>query len=145
MLKRITLLTAFILIFSCKLSKAQEGLKFKLYDKEVTFDESYLDRRFAPHLNANKVLSKNGELSYKEYAYFKSRIKQGNVSGQYLIVDNLRRFYLNPFENGYYLTLKSDAYKEQLRLEDDKQEYKRKMEIRNALLGWIIDLILEYR
>ncbi|GGC63211.1 hypothetical protein GCM10011387_16030 [Pedobacter quisquiliarum] len=146
MAKKMRLFSVLFFILSCSsLIKAQEALKFKLYDKEITFDESYLDKRFAPHVNNNKVLSKYGETSYKEYTFFKNQIKKGNAAGQYLVVDNLRRFHLYPFENNYYFTLKSDTYKLYIKWVDDKPDFKRKMEIRNELLGWIIDIILEYQ
>lgn len=143
MYKKIIILILFIPLFLT--SNAQKALTFKHYDKEIVFDESYLDQSFASFFANNKVLSKENQLTNAEYANFKTKIIEGRWYGRYLQVDNLRRFYLNPFGDDYYYQLKTDQYKLKLQIakkENRKDVFIKSMKIRNEILSWIVDLII---
>ena len=125
-------------------TRAQSALRLKLYDKEVVFDEGYLDQSFASLMNTSKVLSKNRDIAYTEYYNFKAKVIQGNKSGQYIVVDNLRRFTF-PFESNYYAQEGTDRYDtllKEAKKTGASNEFKKTNKLRNDILGWIVDLTI---
>ncbi|CAM4397964.1 hypothetical protein SAMN06265348_116102 [Pedobacter westerhofensis] len=141
-----TIFCGLILLVLCVgKTRAQSALRFKLYEKEVVFDEGYLDQSFASLMNTKRALIKNRDQAYAEYYNFKATVIRGNKSGQYIVVDNLHRFSLYPFESNYYAQEGTDRY-ESLLNEAKKAgtsgQFKKINKLRNDILGWIIDLTI---
>lgn len=143
MKKALFLLLLFAINITELTAQTNRTLKFKFYDKVITFNEEYVDAWFSSFKNTRTSLYKDSDLTYKEYTNFKNLIIYGNSFDSYFKVDNLGYFYLpSNFPESYYEAVGSDDFKKLLKSGSNKKELTRLMEVRGNICGGFVDLII---
>ncbi|HEY1194785.1 hypothetical protein [Flavobacterium sp.] len=142
-MKKFLILIVSILCYNVAVCQQTKILSFKAYDKTISFTDDNLDAWYGTYKRDNKVLSKNQDLAYTEYIAFKSRVSDGNRKNEFLQFDRLNHvFFTSAFDESYFITDRSEAYKKALKNSRDKQSFKKLMQVRGAIVSGVQEQVI---